>query len=93
MSDPKTAQSGLSRRVDPITLGANDHHGHLEGSLGYLEPLTLPQDSIGSLRDDIRPNLCQSGLFSFQSGLLRLFGSVQFLVGSVKAIRVCARPK
>ncbi|PKI57941.1 hypothetical protein CRG98_021656 [Punica granatum] len=24
-----------SIRVDPITLGANDHRGHLEGSLGY----------------------------------------------------------
>ncbi|PKI67142.1 hypothetical protein CRG98_012470 [Punica granatum] len=66
-----------SIRVDPITLGANDHHGHLEGSLSYPEPLTLPQNSIGSLRDDVRPNLCQSGLFSFQPSLLRLFGSMQ----------------
>ncbi|PKI41478.1 hypothetical protein CRG98_038125 [Punica granatum] len=50
-----------SIRVDPITLGANNHHGHLEGSLGYPESLTLPQNSIGSLRGDVRPYLCQSG--------------------------------
>ncbi|PKI64003.1 hypothetical protein CRG98_015616 [Punica granatum] len=28
-------------RVDPTTLGTNDHHGHLEGSLGYPRPPTL----------------------------------------------------
>ncbi|OWM77860.1 hypothetical protein CDL15_Pgr018429 [Punica granatum] len=64
-------------RVDPITLGPNDHHSHLQGSVRSQEPLTLPQNSIGSLRDNVRPDLCQSGLFSFQLGLLRLFGSVQ----------------
>ncbi|PKI78489.1 hypothetical protein CRG98_001129 [Punica granatum] len=53
----------------PITLGANDHHDHLEGSLGYPGPLTLPQNSIGSLRGDVRPDLCQSGLFSVPDGL------------------------
>ncbi|PKI66985.1 hypothetical protein CRG98_012650 [Punica granatum] len=50
-------------RVDPITLGENDHHGHLEGSLGYPGPLTLPQNSIGSLRGNVRSDLCQLGLF------------------------------
>ncbi|OWM87052.1 hypothetical protein CDL15_Pgr017637 [Punica granatum] len=48
-------------RVDPTTLGTNDHHGHLEGSLGYPRPQTLPQNSIGNLRGDVRPDLCQSG--------------------------------
>ncbi|PKI72871.1 hypothetical protein CRG98_006739 [Punica granatum] len=57
-------------RVDPINLGAKNHHGHLEGSLGYPGPLTLPQNSIGSLRGDVRLDLCQSGLS-------RLFGSIQ----------------
>ncbi|PKI61899.1 hypothetical protein CRG98_017707 [Punica granatum] len=54
--------------VDPITLGANDHHGHLEGSLGYPGPLTLPQNSIVNLRGDVQPDLCQSGLFSVPVG-------------------------
>ncbi|PKI74145.1 hypothetical protein CRG98_005474 [Punica granatum] len=67
-------------RVDPITLGPNDHHSHLRGLVRSQEPLTLPQNSIGSLRGDVRPDLCQSG-------------SVQFPVGSVKDIWVCARPK
>ncbi|OWM77035.1 hypothetical protein CDL15_Pgr002675 [Punica granatum] len=49
-------------RVDPTTLGTNDHHGHLEESLGYPRPPTLPQNSIGNLRGDVRPDLCQSGL-------------------------------
>ncbi|PKI67615.1 hypothetical protein CRG98_011995 [Punica granatum] len=31
------------------------------GALGYPRPPTLPQNSIGSLRGDIRPDLCQSG--------------------------------
>ncbi|PKI38868.1 hypothetical protein CRG98_040739 [Punica granatum] len=48
--DPRTI------RVDPITMGANDHHDHLEGSFGYPGPLTLPQNSIGSLRGDVRPD-------------------------------------
>ncbi|PKI74255.1 hypothetical protein CRG98_005376 [Punica granatum] len=52
-------------RVHPITLGANDHHGHLEGSLGDPEPLTLPQNAIGNLRGDVRLDLCQSDLFNF----------------------------
>ncbi|OWM76936.1 hypothetical protein CDL15_Pgr011661 [Punica granatum] len=64
-SDSKTAQSGLFIRVHPITLGANDHHGHLEGSLGDPEPLTLPQNAIGNLRGDVRLDLCQSDLFNF----------------------------
>ncbi|PKI60833.1 hypothetical protein CRG98_018764 [Punica granatum] len=51
-------------RVDPATLGTNDHHGYLEGSLGYPRPPTLPHNSIGSLRGDVRPDLCQSGLSS-----------------------------
>ncbi|PKI68503.1 hypothetical protein CRG98_011099 [Punica granatum] len=55
-------------RVDPTTLGTNDHHGHLEGSLGYPRPPTLPQNSIGSLRGDVRPDLCQSGLSSIPAG-------------------------
>ncbi|PKI67477.1 hypothetical protein CRG98_012061 [Punica granatum] len=63
-------------RVDPITLGANYHHDHLEGSLGYPRPLILPQNYIGSLRGDVRPDLCQSGLFSVP-------------IGSVCAYRVC----
>ncbi|PKI59692.1 hypothetical protein CRG98_019868 [Punica granatum] len=63
-------------RVDPITLGPNDHN-HLRGSVRSQGLLTLPQNSIGSFRGDVRPDLCQSGLFSFQLGLLRLFGSVQ----------------
>ncbi|PKI57986.1 hypothetical protein CRG98_021617 [Punica granatum] len=63
--------------VDPITLGANDHHDHLEESLGYPGPLTLPQNSIESLRGDVRPDLCQSGLLSVP-------------VGSVCAFRVCS---
>ncbi|PKI48394.1 hypothetical protein CRG98_031247 [Punica granatum] len=37
-------------RADLITLGANDYYGYLEGSLGYPGLLTLPQNSIGSLR-------------------------------------------
>ncbi|PKI64286.1 hypothetical protein CRG98_015326 [Punica granatum] len=64
-------------RVDSIILGPNDHNSHLRGSVRSQEPLTLSQNSIGSLRGDVRPDLCQSGLFSFQPGLLRLFGSVQ----------------
>ncbi|PKI45845.1 hypothetical protein CRG98_033766 [Punica granatum] len=63
-----------SIQVDLITLGANDYTGHLEGSLEYPEPLTLPQNCIRSLRGDVRPDLCRSGLFSFPPGLLRLFG-------------------
>ncbi|PKI73059.1 hypothetical protein CRG98_006554 [Punica granatum] len=63
--------------VDPITLGANDHHGHLEGSLDYPRPLTLPQNSIRSLCGDVRPDLCQSGLFSVPAG-------------SICAFRVCS---
>ncbi|PKI59957.1 hypothetical protein CRG98_019651 [Punica granatum] len=55
-------QPNRTVRVDPTTLGTNDHHGHLEGSLGYPRPLTLPQNSIGSLRGDVRPDLCQSGI-------------------------------
>ncbi|PKI55757.1 hypothetical protein CRG98_023848 [Punica granatum] len=47
-------------RVDTITLGANDHHGHLEGSYCYPGTLTLPQNSIESLRGDVRSDLCQS---------------------------------
>ncbi|OWM84253.1 hypothetical protein CDL15_Pgr011638 [Punica granatum] len=54
----------------------NDHHGHLEGSLGYPRPPTLPQNSIGSLRGDVRPDLCQSGLSTLP-------------VRSVATIRVC----
>ncbi|OWM77045.1 hypothetical protein CDL15_Pgr019844 [Punica granatum] len=53
---------GQTVRVDPTTLGTNDHHGHLEESLGYPRPPTLPQNSIGNLRGDVRPDLCQSGL-------------------------------
>ncbi|OWM66814.1 hypothetical protein CDL15_Pgr027002 [Punica granatum] len=64
-------------RVDPTTLGTNDHHGHLEGSLGYPRPPTLPQNSIRSLRGDVRPYLCQSGLSTLP-------------VGSVATIRVCS---
>ncbi|PKI75975.1 hypothetical protein CRG98_003633 [Punica granatum] len=64
-------------RVDPTTLGTNDHHGHLEGSLGYPRPPTLPQKSIGSLRGDVRPDLCQSGLSTLP-------------VGSVATIQVCS---
>ncbi|PKI72275.1 hypothetical protein CRG98_007349 [Punica granatum] len=63
--------------VDPTTLGTNDHHGHLDGSLGYPRPLTLPQNSIGSLRGDVRPDMCQSGLSTLP-------------VGSVATIRVCS---
>ncbi|PKI73575.1 hypothetical protein CRG98_006023 [Punica granatum] len=64
-------------RVDSTTLGTNDHHGHLEGSIGYPRPQTLPQNAIGSLRDDVRPDLCQSGLSTLP-------------VGSVATIRVCS---
>ncbi|PKI47859.1 hypothetical protein CRG98_031748, partial [Punica granatum] len=64
-------------RFDLITLGENDHHGHLEGSLGYPGPLTLLKNSIGRLRGDVRLDLCQSGLPPFQSGLLLPFGSGQ----------------
>ncbi|OWM75262.1 hypothetical protein CDL15_Pgr023783 [Punica granatum] len=45
-------------RIDPTTLGNNDHHDHLEGSLGYPKPPTLSLNSIGSLRGDVRPDLC-----------------------------------
>ncbi|OWM82778.1 hypothetical protein CDL15_Pgr008659 [Punica granatum] len=55
-------------RVYPITLGPNDHHSHLRGSVRSQEPLTLPQNSIGSLRGDVRPDLCQSGLSSIPAG-------------------------
>ncbi|OWM90837.1 hypothetical protein CDL15_Pgr011597 [Punica granatum] len=64
-------------RVDPTTLGTNDHHGHLEESLGYPRPPTLPQNSIGNLRGDVRPDLCQSGLSTLP-------------VGSVATIQVCS---
>ncbi|PKI45183.1 hypothetical protein CRG98_034434 [Punica granatum] len=47
-------------RVDPITLGPNDHHSHLRGSVRSQEQLTLPQNSIGNFRGDVRPDLCQS---------------------------------
>ncbi|OWM65545.1 hypothetical protein CDL15_Pgr023815 [Punica granatum] len=55
-------------RVDPTTLGTSDHHGHLEGSLGYPRLPTVPQNSIGSLRGDVRPDLCQSSLSSIPAG-------------------------
>ncbi|OWM71372.1 hypothetical protein CDL15_Pgr027023 [Punica granatum] len=55
-------------RVDPITLGPNDHHSHLRGSVRSQEPLTLPQNAIGSLRGDVRPDLCQSGLSNISAG-------------------------
>ncbi|PKI72729.1 hypothetical protein CRG98_006887 [Punica granatum] len=67
----------LTVRVDPTTLGTNDHHGHLEGSLGYPRPPTLPQNSIGSLRGNVRPDFCQSGLSTL-------------LVMSVATIQVCS---
>ncbi|PKI71116.1 hypothetical protein CRG98_008484 [Punica granatum] len=67
-------------RVDPIILGLNDHHSHLRGSVRSQEPLTLPQNSIGNFRGNVRPDLCQSGLFSVSAR-------------SVCAFRVCARPK
>ncbi|PKI42830.1 hypothetical protein CRG98_036781 [Punica granatum] len=51
-------------RVGPTTLGPNDHHSHLRGPIRSQEPLTLPQNSIGNFRGDIRPDLCQSGLFT-----------------------------
>ncbi|PKI49841.1 hypothetical protein CRG98_029752 [Punica granatum] len=65
-------------RVDPKTLGTNDHHGHLVGSLGYPRPLTLPQNSIGSLRGDSDPTCASRVCPVFQPGL---FG----------AIRVCSK--
>ncbi|PKI58378.1 hypothetical protein CRG98_021253 [Punica granatum] len=68
---------GETISVDPITLGANDHHDHLEGSLGYLGLLTLPQNSIGSLRGGVRPDLCQSGLFSVLAGSVCAFRHVE----------------
>ncbi|PKI26087.1 hypothetical protein CRG98_049224, partial [Punica granatum] len=55
-------------RVDLTTLGTNDLHGHLEGSLGCPRPPTLPQNSIGILRDDVQPDLCQSGLSTLPVG-------------------------
>ncbi|PKI71592.1 hypothetical protein CRG98_008000 [Punica granatum] len=58
-------------RVDSITLGPNDHHSHLRGSIRSQELLTLPQNSIGSLHGDIQLDLCQSDLFSFQRGLCK----------------------
>ncbi|PKI68856.1 hypothetical protein CRG98_010711 [Punica granatum] len=73
----QTSRAHGTVRVDPTTLGANDHHSHLEGSLGYPRPSTLPQNSIGSLRGDVRPDLCHSGLSTLP-------------VGSVIAIRVCS---
>ncbi|PKI58496.1 hypothetical protein CRG98_021119 [Punica granatum] len=63
-------------RVDPITLGPNDHHSHLWGSVRSQEPLTLPQNSIGSFCGDVRPDLCQSGCSVLQQGLFVHFGSV-----------------
>ncbi|PKI60427.1 hypothetical protein CRG98_019168 [Punica granatum] len=61
-----------SIRVDSITLGENDHHSHLEGSLGYPYPLTLPQNSIRSFRGDVRPDLYQSGLCKAKTAQTRL---------------------
>ncbi|PKI78893.1 hypothetical protein CRG98_000754 [Punica granatum] len=58
-------------RVDPATLGTNDYHGHQEGSLGYPRPPTLPQNSIGSLRGDVRPDLCQSEMIRNETGKRR----------------------
>ncbi|PKI61637.1 hypothetical protein CRG98_017968 [Punica granatum] len=65
---PSGASVAMTVRVDPTTLGTNDHHGHLEGSLGYPRPPTLPQNSIGSFRGDVRPDLCQSGLSIIPAG-------------------------
>ncbi|PKI72910.1 hypothetical protein CRG98_006712 [Punica granatum] len=48
-------------RVDPISLGPNDHHSHLGGSVRSQELLTLSQNSIESFRGDVRPDLCQLG--------------------------------
>ncbi|PKI60608.1 hypothetical protein CRG98_019084 [Punica granatum] len=59
--------------VDPITLGPNDHHSHLRGSVRSQEPLTLPQNSIGNFRGDVRPDLYQSGLFSVLAGSVCAF--------------------
>ncbi|PKI74513.1 hypothetical protein CRG98_005090 [Punica granatum] len=73
----KSRNSNTTVRVDPATLGTNDHHDHLEGSLGYPRPPTLPQNSIGSLHGDVRPDLCQSGLPTLP-------------VGSIATIRVCS---
>ncbi|PKI66324.1 hypothetical protein CRG98_013286 [Punica granatum] len=42
-------------RVDPIILGTNDHNSRLRGSVRSQEPLTLPQNSIGRHRGNVRP--------------------------------------
>ncbi|PKI72106.1 hypothetical protein CRG98_007493 [Punica granatum] len=71
LRSPGTGKNGFRAstvRVDPTTLGTNYHHGHLEGSIGYPRPPTLPKNSIGSLRGDVRPDLCQSGLSSTPAG-------------------------
>ncbi|PKI76650.1 hypothetical protein CRG98_002959 [Punica granatum] len=54
--------------VDSITLGPNDYHSHLRESVRSQEQLTLPQNSTGSLRGDVLPDLCQLGLFSAPAG-------------------------
>ncbi|PKI56741.1 hypothetical protein CRG98_022866 [Punica granatum] len=48
--------AGLAIRVDPIILGSNDHNSHLRRSVRSQGPLTLSQNSIGSLRGDVRPD-------------------------------------
>ncbi|PKI68510.1 hypothetical protein CRG98_011106 [Punica granatum] len=61
LRSPGTGKNGFRAstvRIDPTTLGKNDHHDHLEGSLGYPKPPTLSLNSIGSLRGDVRPDLC-----------------------------------
>ncbi|PKI68232.1 hypothetical protein CRG98_011368 [Punica granatum] len=45
---------------DPTGAGLNDHRSHLQVSVRSQEPLTLPQNSIGSLRGDVRLDLYQS---------------------------------
>ncbi|PKI65420.1 hypothetical protein CRG98_014159 [Punica granatum] len=45
-------------RVNPITLDQNNHYILLQGSVRSREQLTLPQNSIGRHRGDVRPENC-----------------------------------
>ncbi|OWM73926.1 hypothetical protein CDL15_Pgr008076 [Punica granatum] len=52
----------LANQVDPRLFSQNHNHSHLRRSVRSRELLTLPQNSIGRLRGDVRPDTAQSGL-------------------------------
>ncbi|PKI60559.1 hypothetical protein CRG98_019035 [Punica granatum] len=72
----KTKQNpqDLSRnhdRVDPRLFSPNDHHSYLRRSVRSREPLTLPQNSIGNHRSDVRLANCPVGSVSWTCSIFR----------------------